>query len=172
MDLFDAVEARCSVRSYLPDAVPEEKLMRIMEAARLAPSAGNIQEWRFVIVIDPEKRQALAEAANGQQFLAQAPVVIVACAETDEATMPCGHLKYTIDLAIALEHIALAATAEGLGTCWIGAFSEDAARQVIGAPEQIRIVELMPLGYPDAAPSSKNRKPMSEILMFDQWGQH
>ena len=86
--------------------------------------------------------------------------------------MPCGHLKYTIDLAIALEHIALAATAEGLGTCWVGAFSEDAARQVIGAPEQIRIVELMPLGYPDAARSPKNRTPMSEILMFDEWGRH
>ena len=80
MDLFDAVEARCSIRNYRPDPVPEEKLMRIMEAARLAPSAGNIQEWRFVIVTDAEKRQALAEAANGQQFLAQAPVVIVACA--------------------------------------------------------------------------------------------
>jgi len=170
LDVFEAIQTRHSVRKYLEDPVPEDKLMRVMEAARLAPSAGNAQEWRFVIVSDAEKRRALSQAANNQAFVAEAPVVIVACADTDERVMACGQLAYTIDVAIALEHIALQATAEGLGTCWVGSFSEDEVRKVIGAPEGVRIVQLMPLGYPSAAPSPKQRKDISEVVMRDQWG--
>ncbi len=170
MDVFEAIQKRYSVRKYLEGPVPEDKLMRIMEAARLAPSAGNAQEWRFVIVTDPEKRQALSQAAQGQVFVAEAPVVIVACADTDERVMACGQLAYSIDVAIALEHIALQATAEGLGTCWVGAFLEGQAREVIGAPEHIRIVQLMTLGYPELPPKPKSRRNIAEIVMREQWG--
>jgi len=170
VDIFEAIQKRYSVRDYLEDPVPEDKLMRVMEAARLAPSAGNAQEWRFVIVTDPEKRQALSEAANSQTFVAQAPAVIVACADTDERLMACGQLAYTIDVAIALEHIALQATAEGLGTCWIGSFSENEAREIISAPDGTRIVQLMTLGYPSSATPPKKRKDISEIVMREEWG--
>ncbi len=123
-----------------------EKLDRVLEAARLAPSAGNRQEWRFVLVTDPDMRQQLATAANGQSFVGQAPVVIVACSVDNEYVMPCGQLSAPIDVAIALEHVALQATEEGLGTCWIGAFDEAAVKELLGIPESVRVVELMQLG--------------------------
>jgi nitroreductase len=172
VDVFEAIQQRYSVRSYLQTAVPEETLERILEAARLAPSARNAQNWRFVIVTDDDKRKALCDAAGGQKQVAQAPVVVVACADTDERLMACGQPAYTMDVAIALEHVALQATAEGLGTCWIGAFLEDAARQVVGAPSEVRVVQLMTLGYPAGSPKPKSRKPLSEIVMREQWGRH
>ncbi len=170
MEVIDAIRNRYSVRKYTDEPVEEEKLLRIMEAARLAPSASNAQEWRFVVVSDPSGRDGLCKAAQGQPFVREAPVVIVACAETDERVMSCGQCAYPIDVAIALEHIALQATAEGLGTCWIGAFSEDDARHVIGAPEGIRIVQMMTLGVPAMQARPKNRKELSEIVMYERWG--
>jgi nitroreductase len=171
MDVFEAIGQRYSVRHYQDRAVEQEKLDRILEAARLAPSASNRQEWRFVVVRDAAKRQALVEAACGQEFVGQAPVVIVACAKHDGRIMTCGHLAYTIDVAIGLEHIALQATEEGLGTCWIGAFHEDKAKAVCGIPmtEDIRVIQLMPLGYPADSPRPKNRLAIEEIVMYDEW---
>jgi nitroreductase len=170
MDVMDAIRQRYSVRKYTSEAVGRDALERIMEAARLAPSASNVQEWRFVLVTDPAKRRALREAAQGQRFVEQAPVVIVACAETDEREMACGQYAYSIDVAIALEHIALQAVEEGLGTCWIGAFNEEMAREVIGAPPSIRVVQLMTLGHPQGEAGPKNRKDLSEIVMAENWG--
>jgi len=109
MDLFDAIAERRSVRSFQDREVEQEKLERILEAARLAPSASNRQEWRFVVVRRPELRQKLAEAARGQQFVAEAPVVIAACAVDHDHVMSCGHPSFLVDVSIALEHIALAA---------------------------------------------------------------
>ena len=168
MTTMEAIEQRFSVRSYLDREVEPDKLQRVMEAARLAPSASNRQEWRFVIVRDPARRRALAQAA-GQAFVGTAPVVIVACAADTSRVMRCGMACHPIDVAIALEHIALQATAEGLGTCWIGAFDQEAARQVIGAPDGAVVVELMPLGYPAVQASPKNRLPMSEIVFDEVW---
>ena len=100
-------------------------LTRLLQAGRLAPSANNFQEWRFVVVRDREKRLQLAEAACRQSFVAEAPVVLACCAETNRHVMTCGQACYPIDVAIAVDHITLCAAAEGLGTCWIGAFYED-----------------------------------------------
>jgi nitroreductase len=169
MTVQEAIQLRFSVRAYQDQPVEEDKLLRVMEAARLAPSAGNRQEWRFVLVQDPETRQALAEAANGQAFVGQAPVVVVACAEGDPHVMTCGQLCYPIDVAIALEHLALQATAEGLGTCWIGAFQEDEVRKLLGIPAHVRVVELMPLGYPAAQAPTKRRLTMEEIVKREKW---
>ena len=105
----DAIRTRKSVREYLDKPVEDEKLNVILEAARLAPSASNRQEWRFVVVRDPKTRRKLAEAASSQTFVGQAPVVIVACAETDNHVMRCGQLCYPIDVAIALDHMSLVA---------------------------------------------------------------
>jgi nitroreductase len=169
MDFFDAVSARYSVRAYEARDVEDEKLEKVIEAARFAPSASNRQEWRFIVVKDAKKRKKLGDAAHKQAFVGEAPVVIAACAVTDGHLMSCGQPCYPIDVAIALEHVALAAAALGLGTCWIGAFDEAAAKAVLGVPADVRIVQLMPLGYPSDKPRPKTRLRLDEILMRDAW---
>ncbi len=171
MDVMEAIKKRCSVRSYQDRSVEKEKLEMILEAARLAPSAGNRQEWRFIIVEDKNTRQRLTKAAKNQVSVSQAPVIIACCAETDNYTMTCGQLAYTIDLAIAIEHMALKATEEGLGTCWIGAFYEDQVKEILGIPKDIRVVQLLILGYPDKpCPSPKDRLSFKEIVRYGGWG--
>ncbi len=169
MEFYETVRQRYSSRKYLDKPVEEEKLQRILEAARLAPSAGNRQEWRFIIVRDPEKRKALVPIARNQGFVGEAPIVIAACAVGTEHVMACGQYSYAIDVAIALEHIALAATAEGLATCWIGAFEEKPCKELLGVPDDVRVVELMTLGYPADEPREKKRLALEEIVMYDAW---
>jgi nitroreductase len=170
MDVLDAIKTRRSVREYLDKPVEDEKLNMILEAGRLAPSASNRQEWRFVVVRDPQTRRELAEAASNQLFVGQAPVVIVACAETDGHVMRCGQLCYPIDVAIALDHMSLAATELGLGTCWIGAFNEQKVKEILDIPEGIRVVQLMPLGYPsDPSLTRKSRLSLDRIIKHERW---
>ena len=170
MDIYTAIATRKSVRSYQDRDIPGETLTRVLEAARLAPSASNRQEWRFVVVRDASTRKRLAEASSRQRFVGEAPVVIVCCAETDGRLMECGLPCFSIDLAIAIDHITLCAAAEGLGTCWIGAFKEDQVREVLGIPEEIRVVAVLPLGYPqDPAPKEKSRLPMDQIVKYEAW---
>jgi nitroreductase len=170
MDVFKAIKKRRSVRTYLDKPIEEEKLNAVLEAGRLAPSASNRQEWRFVIVRDGEVRRKLGEAANGQSFVGKAPVVIVACAVTDGHVMSCGQLCYPIDVAIALDHISLAAVEKGLGTCWIGAFNEGKVKEILGIPEKVRVVELMPIGYPAIRTvKEKDRLPFNKIVKHDHW---
>lgn len=170
MDVMEAIRKRCSVRSYQDRPVEKEKLEQILEAARLAPSASNRQEWRFIVVQDKDVRKRLAEAAKGQTFVGEAPVVIAACARTDNHVMTCGQACYPIDVAIAIEHMALKATEEGLGACWIGAFYEEKVREILGIPQDIRVVELLILGYPaKPRPAAKNRLDIKEIVMHDKW---
>ena len=148
----------------------KEKLDRVLEAARMAPSASNRQEWRFVVVTDAEKRRRLAEEAARQGFIAGAPVVIAACAQTDGKVMRCGQACHPIDVAIAIDHLTLAAAAEGLGTCWIGSFDPDVVRQILGIPKEIVVVELLPLGYPeDPRAVGKSRLPLQTIVHYESW---
>jgi len=170
MNVMEAIRKRRSIRSYEDRPVEEEKLNAVLEAGRLAPSASNRQEWRFVVVRDPELRTRLAEAANGQSFVATAPVVLVACAETDGHRMTCGEPCYPIDVAISLDHMSLKATEEGLGTCWIGAFGQPAVKKLLGIPEPVRVVELMTLGYAAGEPRERQRLPIDDIVMHDKWG--
>lgn len=170
MDVYEAVMVRKSVRSYLNKPVEKEKLGRILEAGRSAPSARNAQEWRFLVVQDEEKRRRLIDAANGQQFVGEAPIVIVCCGVQERGNMRCGQDPLPIDVAIAMDHMTLAAAAEGLGTCWIGSFYPEKVREILGIPEEIVIVELLPLGYPrEPAKAAKNRLPLDEIVRYDQW---
>jgi nitroreductase len=170
VDIYETIATRKSVRAFKQDDVPEDVLSRMLEAARLAPSANNRQEWRFVVVRDGSMRQRLSQAAYGQGFIASAPVVLVCCAETDEHKMTCGEPAYSIDVAIAVDHVTLCAGEEGLGTCWIGAFSEDRVKELLKIPRPIRVVALLPLGYPqDPSPARKLRLPLATILKFEQW---
>ncbi len=169
MDVRKAIQLRRSIRSYESLDVEEEKLFRVLDAGRLSPSAGNRQERRFVIVSDARKRKALSEAANNQPFVAQAPVVIAACSVETEYVMKCGQPAYPIDTAIAVDHMTLQAVEEGLGTCWIGAFDEKKAKEILNIPDNVRIVQLLTLGYPSAEPHPTSRKSLDEIVMREKW---
>ena len=172
MDVFEAIKIRKSVRAYDSRLIPNEILLRILEAGRLAPSAGNIQPWHFVVVSDGEKRKRLAQARYAK-FLAESPVVIVGCG--DQKASP---RWYMIDVTIALEHIVLAATNEGLGTCWIGSFSEDEIREMLKIPENFRVVALLAIGYSrkkfDLAGKLlhliRRRKKLKKIASFEEFG--
>ncbi len=170
MDVMEAIRKRRSVRSYQDKEVEQEKLNLILESARLAPSAKNFQEWRFIVIRDKKTRQKLVPAANNQNFVGQAPVVIVCCSEMNDYVMRCGQLAYPIDVAIAIDHMTLKATEEGLGTCWVGSFYEDKVKEILSIPKEVRVVELLTLGYPiPESEKRKNRLPLKEIVMYEKW---
>lgn len=170
MDIYQAISARKSVRAFQNKDVPDDVLTRVLDAARLAPSANNFQEWRFVVIRGAETRRKIAAAACRQNFMAEAPVVIACCAESNDHVMTCGQLSYPIDVAIAVDHITLCAVAEGLGTCWIGAFYEDEVRKILEIPPHIRVVALLPLGYPkNSSPVRKFRLSLEKIVRYEKW---
>jgi len=170
MEVMEAIRLRKSVRAWADRPVEDGKLNAVLEAARLAPSASNRQEWRFVVVRDAGTRGKLAQAACDQAFVGEAPVVIACCAQTDAHRMSCGQECYPIDVAIAIDHMTLAAVELGLGTCWIGAFHEAQVKDILGIPEDVRVVEILPLGYPaDASLKEKRRMPLGELVHWDRW---
>jgi nitroreductase len=170
LDVYTAISKRKSVRAFQDRDVPEATLTRLFEATRLAPSASNRQEWRFVVAREPDTRERLARAANRQRFVGEAPVVIACCAETDGHIMSCGLACFPIDVAIAVDHLTLCAAAEGLGTCWIGAFDPEQVREILGIPPDVQVVALLPLGYPqDPAPVGKSRLPLERIVKYEGW---
>jgi len=171
MEFYEAVQKRLSVRSYKPDPIPEDVLARILEAGRLAPSAKNYQPWKFIVVKDPDVRKALVPACLGQASVGEAPVVICGCAIEEKVWKRMGGYwsAEAVDLAIAMEHMILAATAEGLGTCWIGAFGEAEVRKVLAIPDGVKPIALTPLGYPARESKPRDRKPLSEIVCHDKY---
>ena len=169
MELKEAIKKRESVRGYLNEPVSEEKLRNVLEAARLAPSAANDQSLKLVVVRDSEKRRKLAQAANGQTFVGEAPIVIAAVATSMGNAMPCGIPRYIVDLAIVVDHMTLAAVDEGLGTCWIGAFSQEKVKTILSIPHGYTVVALLPLGYPERLRNVKERKSMDEIVCYEEF---
>ncbi len=166
MEFYKVIRLRRSIRAYKDKEIPEEVLLRILEAARLAPSAKNRQPWKFIVVRDENLRDKLAKAACYQNFVKEAPVVIVAVATEPTYIMTNGVPAYAVDLAIATEHIALAATNEGLGTCWIGAYHEDKVKEILQIPQKYKVVALLPLGYPKEDPEPTWRKSIEEIVEY------
>ena len=169
MELKDAILRRKSIRSYENRPVPEDKLNIVLEAARMAPSGANRQPWKFVVVRDSEKRKQLSVASGGQGHVAEAPVVIAAVGTMPENVMVCDVPGYPVDLSIAVDHMTLAAVDEGLGTCWIGAFNQDKARDTLGVPKNCKIVALLTLGFPRDQGRPKERKPLEEIVCYDTY---
>jgi len=167
--VLEAIKKRQSVRSYQDKEIPEEILQQILEAGRLAPSAKNTQSWKFIVVRDKTLRKKLVPACKNQEFVGEAPVVIVGCATNPDYVMTCGEHAYSIDLAIALEHMSLEAASLGLGTCWIGSFYQDQVKEILGVPERVRIVNLLILGYPKKLGPKTKRKPLSEIVCYDKY---
>jgi nitroreductase len=170
VDVYEAIINRKSVRAFQDREVSEDSISRLLEAARLAPSASNRQEWRFIVVRNPATRKQLSKAAMGQKFVGEASVVLVCCAETDSHVMTCGQLCYPIDVAIAIDHITLCAAADELGTCWIGAFDEGEVKKIIDIPPHIQVVGLLPVGYPkDPSRAEKNRLALKELVKYERW---
>jgi nitroreductase len=168
--VIEEIVSRRSVRAYNDNPIAEDSLARILEAGRLAPTARNGQDWRILIVSDHKIKNTLIDQASPRQtFLKQAPIILAACALNPDYVMRCGHPAYLIDLAIVLEHIALQAVREGLGTCWIGSFDEAEAKRVLNVPDAVRIVELMSLGHCDSFPAARERKPVQDLYKWEKW---
>lgn len=173
MEFYDAIKARRSIRKFKPDAVPQEALDRILEAARIAPSWKNMQCWQFVLIDDAAVKQQLAEATQGNPCspaLAQAPYVLVVCGDPQQSGDEDGKQYYLADCGIVFEHIVLAAAAEGLGTTFLGLFDEAKIKGILGIPDEIRVVGFTPLGVPDQQPKDRGRKPLEELLHKNKWG--
>jgi nitroreductase len=169
MEVMEAIKKRYSVRKYADREIDDETLLKIMEAARLAPSAKNRQEWKFIIIRDRAKKEKMVEVAKGQEFVKEASAIIAGVSTEMSYTMTCGVPARHIDIAIAMEHIALAATSYGLGTCWIGAFYQDKAKELLKVPENCEVVALMTLGYPEGGQGEKIRKSIDEIICYEEF---
>ena len=169
MDVAAAIRGRRSVRSFKSQDVEQDKIEKILEAGRLAPSANNRQQWKFVVVKDHVARQKLVRAAMNQSFLAQAPVVLAACATESQKVMMCGHPTYAIDVSIAFAYMLLQAYELDLGTCWIGAFNEEEVKSILGVPRDVRVVALSPLGYPASWPDARPRKRLDEVACYEAY---
>jgi len=168
MEFFEIIQKRRSIRTYLKKDLPEETVNRLLEAARWAPSAGNVQPWAFVVAKSQQTKRSLSLAAYGQKDLEEAPIVIVVCADEKQAEQSYGLRGKTLfciqDTAAATQNILLTAHALGLGSCWIGAFKEDEVKKIIKAPREMRPVALIPVGYPNETPHARDRRPVNEII--------
>ncbi|TEU06363.1 MAG: nitroreductase [Candidatus Aminicenantes bacterium] len=171
MKVLDVIQKRRSVRKYKEDPIPEKALMRVLEAARLAPSGKNFQPWKFIIVKDKALKEKLAQASAGQFFMAEAPIIIVGCGFPDNCYAHMGRYmkSWSVDVTIALEHLILQAQEEGLGTCWIGSFEEEEVKAILNIPENVKVLALTPLGYPDEIPRFRGRKSLDEIISYDRF---
>jgi len=168
MTVLEAIRKRYSCRAYQEKSIEQDKLDIILEAARLAPSAKNTQDWRFVVVTNKEAKRQVAETPNRPEVFQKAGAIIAACSNSDYV-MRCGQAIGPIDVAIALEHICLQAAELGLATCWVGSFDPEKVRGVLDIPDDIVIVELMAVGYPaDKRPEPK-REPVERIVCFEKW---
>ena len=169
--MMDAIKTRRSVRRYKSVPVPEQLLKEALNAARMAPSADNSQPWKIIVVREEDMKLRLAAASNGQKFIAQAPIVLVVCGVPEEAFPTIGGYMSSdvIDVSIAVDHLTLAAHALGLATCWIGWFKEEKVKELLGIPEDVKVVALTPLGYPDESPEKTSRKNLESLVAYDKY---
>jgi nitroreductase len=163
MELFDVIAKRRSIRAFKKTELPQATIEKLIEAARWAPSAGNVQPWEFVVASLQKIKQELAMAAYGQKDLEEASIVIVVCADEKRAAESYGARGKTLyciqDTAAAIQNILLTAYSLGLGS-----FKEDDVKLVIGAPKEMRPIALIPIGYPNESPPARNRRPANEIM--------
>jgi nitroreductase len=174
LDVFEAIKNRRSVRAFTSRPVSDEEVERLVEAARWAPSAGNIQPWQFIIVREPQIKHGLCEAALDQTFIEKAPVVVVVCADPQRSAKGYGsrgiNLYCLQDTAAATQNMLLTAQAMGLATCWVGAFHEEEARKVLKIPDGVRPVAIVPVGHAAEKPRVRPRRPMNEIVHHETYG--
>jgi len=171
LELFEVIKLRRSTRAFTEEEVSEEEVERLLEAARWAPSAGNIQPWEFVVVRESTRKRRLAEAALDQSFIEEAPVVIVVCADENRSGLGYGsrgvNLYCIQDTAAAVENMLLAAGALGFGACWVGAFHEGEVKEALSLPRGIRPVAIVPVGHSARRTHPPNKRPLNEIVHYE-----
>jgi len=169
MDFSELINTRYSVRAYTPDAVEEDKLQRLLEAARLAPTAANRQPFQLIVIHTAGREEELKRIYRKDWFV-QAPLVIGICGIPAEAWVRRDGKSYMdVDVAIVMDHLILAAADLGLGTCWVGAFDPSAAREILALPDDVEPIAFTPLGYPADQPRPKKRKTLSELVRYERW---
>jgi nitroreductase len=175
MNVFEAIVGRKSVRRFEKKAVDDKLIGVLLYMATQAPSAGNVQDWRFIVVKDEEQKEKLYKAALEQDCIINAPVVIVVCSDIRSISLKYGTRGETLysiqDTAAAVQNILLSAYALGLGACWVGAFDEDAVKTALGLPENIRPYALIPVGYPAEDPQKPRRIDFDNLTWLDKWGE-
>lgn len=167
MNVLETILKRRSIRKFKKEEIPEEKVEKLKEALIWAPSAGNLQARKFYFVFNKEKKRELAKAALNQNFIAQAPLVIVGCCDLRKISWygERGKNLYTIcDVACAIENLMLQAVEEGLGSCWVGAFEEEKVSQILNLPENERPIAIIPVGFPAESPSPPKREKKEELI--------
>ncbi|MFX0102732.1 MAG: nitroreductase family protein [Candidatus Hodarchaeota archaeon] len=170
MEFYDVIEKRKSFRKFKPDLVSMDTIKRILNAARLAPTWANMQGVKFIVVNDKETAEKVGIAV-GQKWAQYCPMFIVAINKASSSGMNSGLKYFMLDVGIVFEHVMLAATAEGLGTCWIGHFSEDEIKKILSIPGKYRVVALTPLGYPSDPAKETSRKPLSSMVHVNKYGE-
>ncbi len=160
MEFGEVMAKRRSVRAYKPRSIGQRKLRKLQRALQIAPSGGNRQDYRFIFVTDERKRKRIAEQAGHQEFIGQAPVLMVAVCE------PGGEFN----VAIAVDHMILAATDIGLGTCWIGWFEEAPVRKALRIPKSKAVPIMVTVGYAAEEPGPRPRKPLKDLIALDSYG--
>jgi len=173
LDFYKVIRTRRSVRSFKKEPIPDEVLNRVLDTARVAPSGGNRQPWKFILVKDERLRQRMVAACNDQKFMMDAPLIVVACGQKLPINRGgyMGEMSILLDVSIAFTHLILAARAEGLGTCWIGAFNNKEIKKLLKVPNEYEVVAATPLGYPstDVFTNPGNRKNLDEIVSLNKF---
>ena len=174
MDVFQAIKERRSIRAFSSEAVRDDDLTKMLEAAIWAPSAGNLQPWEFIIVKSPAKKKEIARAALYQMFIAEAPVVIVVCANIPKTSRVYGERGSSLyciqDTAAAIQNLLLAVHALGYGACWVGAFREEEVKKILKLPQYVRPVAIIPIGKPAEKPKPPRRVSIDEITYYEEYG--
>jgi len=168
MDVYDAMRQRRSVRSFEDRDIPDEVLERILNAGVLAPTGRNLQEWKYVVVRDAGAKELLADASE-QPFVATARAIVALVSLDPDRQMYCGIPAGAVDCAIVIDHMTLAAVAEGLGSCWIGHFDQDKCRDILDIPAPAKIIEMLVLGYPGDTAGQKKRKTLDELACWEKF---
>jgi len=175
LDVFQCIENRRSVRSFKDIPIPERDLTKILKAGIMAPSAGNVQPWEFIVITKKDLKAKLAEAALGQYWMVEAGVIITVCANEEESATYYGARGKTLyciqDTAAAIENILLAATALGYGSCWVGAFDEVEVRRTLNIPRGVRPVAIIPIGIPAEMPEARSRKDLRQVVYLETYGE-
>jgi len=174
MNVFDAITARRSVRRFEKKPVDDNLIGVMLYMATQAPSAGNTQDWNFVVVKDEEQKNKLAKAALRQGLLSEAPVVIVVCSDLEKISIKFGKRGETLysaqNTAAAIQNMLLSATALGLGTCWVGSFDEEEVKAILELPDNIRPVAMIPVGYAAETPGKHERIPFENVTSAEKYG--
>lgn len=173
MDCLEAIKARRSIRRFKDRLVEKEKILEILEAARLAPSAGNLQPLRMVVVNEKKLIEAISTFTYEQVWISEAPIALVICASIEQTKRFYAEkgLEFVLqDCSAAIQNILLTATSLGLGACWVGAFIENKIKQLLSIPDEVKVIAIVPIGYADEKPEMPPKIDLNSITYFNAWG--